>query len=125
MDEKTTKRLWIGSNILISIIRRMLVLDGHVNRLSAEFESYCRDDSMLKLYLTARSSHFTQPLDLGCFSVLKRAGGHEINAFIKAYISHITKLEFLIAFKSAYKASLIDSHVKGSFRGAGLIPFDS
>jgi len=46
--------------------------------------------------------HLTQPLDVGCFSVLKRLYGWELEAFIKAYINHITKTEFLFAFKAAH-----------------------
>jgi hypothetical protein len=103
---------------------RMLVLDGHGSHLSAEFETYCKDHNIITLCLPAHSSHITQPLDVGCFGPLKRAYGREINAFIKAHINHITKVEFLIAFKAAYKASMTESNIKGGFRGAGLVPFD-
>jgi hypothetical protein len=105
-------------------VYRMLILDGHGSHLSAEFESYCKTHNIITLCLPAHSSHITQPLDVGCFGPLKRAYGREINAFIKAHINHITKVEFLIAFKAAYKASMIESNIKGGFRGAGLVPFD-
>jgi hypothetical protein len=35
-----------------------------------------------------------------------------------------TELEFLPAFKAAHDASMTLSNVQGSFRGAGLVPFD-
>lgn len=103
---------------------RMLIVDGHESHLSAEFETYCKDHKIITLCLPAHSSHITQPLDVGCFSPLKRAYGQEINAFIKAHINHITKVEFLIAFKAAYNATMTENNVKGGFRGAGLVPFD-
>jgi hypothetical protein len=74
--------------------------------------------------LPPHSSHLTQPLDVGCFSVLKRAYGRQIETFIKAHINHITKVEFFIAFKAAYFESITSQNAKAGFRGAGLVPFD-
>ena len=90
---------------------RMLVLDGHGSHLSAEFESYCKTNNIITLCLPAHSSHITQPLDVGCFGPLKRAYGREINAFIKAHINQISKVEFLIAFKAAFKASITENNI--------------
>jgi hypothetical protein len=47
------------------------------------------------------SSHLLQPLYVSCFSPLKRAYSREIEALIRHHINHITKLEFLPAFKAA------------------------
>jgi hypothetical protein len=47
-------------------------------------------------------SYLLQPLDVGCFSPLKRAYSREIEALICHYINYITKLEFLLAFKAAF-----------------------
>ena len=135
---RTTSNGWTDNNTALEWIKhfdkhtatrtkgryRMLVLDGHGSHLSAEFEAYCKEHNIITLCLPAHSSHITQPLDVGCFGPLKRAYGHEINAFVKAHINHITKVEFLIAFKAAYKASITESNIKGGFRGAGLVPFD-
>lgn len=80
---------------------RMLVLDGHKSHESAAFEDYCKSHNIITLGLPPHSSQLTQPLDVGCFSVLKRAYGRQIETFIKAHINHITKVEF-IAFTAAY-----------------------
>jgi len=80
----------------------MLVLDGHESHESVEFQDYCKSHNIVTLGLPAHSSHLTQPLDVGCFSVLKRMYGWQIEGFIKAHIHHITKVEFLMAFKVAY-----------------------
>ena len=103
---------------------RMLVLDGHESHQSVDFESYCKDHNIIPLCLPPHSSHITQPLDVGFFSVLKRAYGHEISTFIRAHINHITKVEFLLAFHAAYDRSMTKENIAGGFRGAGLIPFD-
>ena len=81
---------------------RMLVLDGHESHESAVFQEYCKDHNIITVWLPPHSSHLAQPLDVGCFSVLKRAYGHQIETFIKAHINHITKVEFFLAFSAAY-----------------------
>ena len=103
---------------------RMLVLDGHESHDSAAFQAYCKSNNIIPLCLPAHSSHLTQPLDVGCFSVLKRSYGLQIEHFIKAHINHITKVEFFIAFKAAYEQSISAQNSQAGFRGAGLIPYD-
>ena len=103
---------------------RMLVLDGHESHESAEFQEYCKAHNIITLGLPPHSSHLTQPLDVGCFSVLKRAYGRQIEMFIKTHINHITKVEFFLAFTAAYKESMTTENCQAGFRGAGLVPFD-
>ncbi|KAJ8070704.1 hypothetical protein OCU04_001075 [Sclerotinia nivalis] len=103
---------------------RMLVLDGHESHESIPFQSYCKANNIICIRLPPHSSHLTQPFDVGCFGVLKRAYGCQIDGFIKAHINHITKVEFFIAFKAAYQQSITTQNIKAGFRGAGLIPFD-
>ena len=97
----------------------MVVLDGHESHLSAQFDQFCKENKIITLCLPAHSSHLTQPLDVGCFSVLKRAYGRELEAFIKAHINHITKTEFFIAFKAAHFNTITPENIKAGFRGAG------
>jgi len=97
----------------------MLVLDGHESHESAVFQDYCKNHNIITLCLPAHSSHLTQPLDVGCYSVLKRLYSREIEVFIKAHINHITKVEFFIAFHAAYMATMTEKNIKAGFRGAG------
>jgi DDE superfamily endonuclease len=102
----------------------MLVLDRHKSHESAEFQEYYKTHNIVTLGLPPHSSHLTQPLDVGYFSVLKRAYGRQIETFIKAYINHITKVEFFLAFTAAYKESMTVENCQAGFRGAGLVPFN-
>jgi hypothetical protein len=54
--------------------------------------------------------------------VLKRAYSREIEALIRHHINHITKLEFLPAFKAASERSFTLTNICSAFRGAGLVP---
>lgn len=103
---------------------RMLILDGHESHESAAFQDYCKTNNIIPLCLPPHSSHLTQPLDVGCFSVLKRMYGRQIETFIKARINHITKVEFFLAFHAAYKQSITSENAIAGFRGAGLVPFN-
>ena len=102
----------------------MLVLNRHESHESAEFQEYYKAHNIITLCLPPYSSYLTQPLDIGCFSVLKRAYSREIKTFIKAYINYITKVEFFLAFKAAYLASITAQNGQAGFRGAGLVPFN-
>jgi hypothetical protein len=45
-----------------------------------------------------------------------------VEALISCYINHITKLEFLLAFKAALDQSFTEVNIRSAFRGAGLVP---
>ena len=70
------------------------------------------------------SSHLLQPLDVGCFALLKKAYGREIKRLIRCSITHVSKTEFFPAFYVAHEATMTERNIKGAFKGAGLIPLD-
>ena len=43
---------------------------------------------------------------------------------MRAHINHVSKLEFLYAFREAFFASITERNIQGGFAGAGLVPFD-
>jgi len=102
--------------------RRLLILDGHESHHSLDFRELCKENNIYTLCMPPHSSHLLQPLDVGCFSPLKRAYSREIEALIRHHINHITKLEFLLAFKVAFKRSFTSANICSAFRGAGLVP---
>jgi hypothetical protein len=102
--------------------RQLLVLDGHESHQSLEFQELCKENNIYTLCMPPHSSHLLQPLDVGCFSPLKRAYSREIESLIRHQINHITKLEFLPAFKAAFDRSFTTANICSAFRGAGLVP---
>lgn len=50
---------------------RLLILDGHGSHLTPQFDQICEQNKIIPLCMPAHSSHLLQPLDIGCFSVLK------------------------------------------------------
>ena len=102
----------------------MIVFDGYKSHLSVPFEEFCKEKNIITLCLPIYSLHLTQLFDVGCFSMLKRAYGRELEDLIRAYINHITKFEFFIAFKATYIATMTSENIKANFRGAGLVLYD-
>jgi hypothetical protein len=68
------------------------------------------------------SSHLLQPLNIGYFAPYKRAYGQQIDALARSYINHVTKLEFLQAFKAAVQAPMTKGNICASFEAIGLVP---
>ena len=70
------------------------------------------------------SSHLLQPLDVGCFSPLKRAYGYQVETCIRLGRNYIDKLDFLKAFIPARAATISLSNIRSGFAAAGLVPHD-
>ena len=105
-------------------VYRLLILDGHESHHSADFEMYCEENNIITLCMPPHSSHLLQPLDVGCFGVLKKAYGREIEHLIRCSITHVSKTEFFPAFHAAFQATMTERNIKSAFRGAGLVPFN-
>jgi hypothetical protein len=103
---------------------RLLILDGHESHHSTEFELYCQNHNIITLCMPPHSSHLLQPLDVGCFGPLKQAYGRQIEDLMRAHINHVSKLEFLCAFREAFFASMTEKNIQGGFAGAGLMPYE-
>ena len=74
------------------------------------------------LYISPHSSHLLQPLNIGCFSPLKRAYGHQVETYMQLGRNHIDKLDFIEAFKPTRMAALNASNIRSGFAVTGLIP---
>jgi DDE superfamily endonuclease len=70
------------------------------------------------------TSHLLQPLDVSCFSPLKRAYGKEIQKYIQQGIHHIDKEDFLTIYSTVRQQVFTEQNVKSGFRATGLLPYD-
>jgi hypothetical protein len=103
---------------------RLLILDGHESHNSIRFQDICRDNNIITLCMPAHASHILQPLDVGCFSPLKRAYKKEVGALANSSINRIDKLSFLAAFTAVYQHVFSSENIKAGFRATGLVPLD-
>jgi hypothetical protein len=74
--------------------------------------------------MPAHSSHILQPLDIGCFAVLKRIYGKLVDQKMRCGVNHIDKLDFLAAYPQARIDAFKLNTIKNSFKAAGIVPID-
>lgn len=89
---------------------RLLIIDGHESHQSVEFDEFSEQNRIITLCMPAHSSHLLQPLDVGCFSPLKKAYGKQIENLMRALHTHIAKGDFLPAFKVAFAATFTSAN---------------
>ena len=118
------KKLFIPSTSRTKGIYRLLILDGHGSHLTPQFDEICEQNKVIPICMPAHSSHLLQPLDIGCFAVLKRAYGRIVETKIRNGINHIDKLDFLEAYPLARIEAFKPETIKNSFGAAGLVPFE-
>ena len=103
---------------------RLLILNGHSSHLTPEFNQICSQNDIIPLCMPAHSSHLLQPLDVSCFSVLKREYSKLVEGYIRTRVNHIAKLDFLTEFPRAHAACYKLDTIKNSFAATSLVPFE-
>ena len=103
---------------------RMLILDGHGSHLTPEFDHTCTENKIIPVCMPSHSSHLLQPLDVGCFAVLKQHYGQLVEQRMRLGFNHIDKIDFLTAFPSACIMAYKAQTIQNSFAATGLVPFN-
>ena len=103
---------------------RLLILDGHGSHLTPRFDQICNQNNIVPICMPAHSSHLLQPLDFGCFAVLKRTYGRLVGEKMRLRINHMDKLDFLSAYPQARDEAFGMDNIKKGFMASGLVPYD-
>jgi hypothetical protein len=103
---------------------QLLILDGHGSHLTLQFDRTCSENDIIPICMPSHSSHLLQPLDVGCFSVLKRSYYQVIDQQMRMGVNHIDKLDFLTAYPHARAEAYKSSTIQNTFAAAGLVPYD-
>ena len=76
--------------------------------------------------MPSHSSHLLQPLDVGCFAVLKRAYSRFISDLARRGYNHIDKFDFLDDYQRArLEAFQQPAIIQNSFAASGLVPVNA
>lgn len=105
-------------------VYRLLILDGHESHLSQDFKDYCFERKILTLCMPPHSSHILQPLDVVCFSPLKRKYSQRVRDLARRRVFHINKEGFLPAFKDAFFDVFTEANCRKAFEVSGLVPIN-
>ena len=68
------------------------------------------------------TSHLLQPLNVSCFSLLKRAYGREIKELARQGVYHVDKTDFLAAYTRIRPIVFTQKNIQAGFQATGLIP---
>ena len=121
---------WLQNTFIPAIAGRkvgtysLLVLDGHGSHLTPQFDKICSENNIIPICMPPHSSHLLQPLDVGCFSPLKRAYGRLVENKARLGFNHIDKFDFLQAYPEARTGTFKADTIKNSFAAAGLVPLN-
>jgi hypothetical protein len=102
--------------------RRLLLLDGHGSHLTARFIAFCLDKNIDLVCLPPHTSHLLQPLDVGIFSLLKRALSAEIEKLFRLDTRRIPRIEWTEAYIIARAKTFTSRNIESSFRASGIYP---
>jgi hypothetical protein len=104
---------------------RLLILDGHGSHLTPQFDRICAENDIIPLCMPAHASHLLQPLDVGCFAVLKRAYGRFVSDLARRGYNHIDKFDFLEDYQRARQEAYQSTTIRNSFAASGLVPINA
>lgn len=91
---------------------RLLILDGHGSHATAEFDRFCMEKKIIPLYMPPHSSHLLQPLDVSCFSPLKRLYGQRVQEQIQKGIYSVGKEDFIHIYPAVHQQSLSSLNIQ-------------
>ncbi|CAK43098.1 uncharacterized protein An18g00210 [Aspergillus niger] len=80
--------------------------------------------SIIPVCMPANSSHLCQPLDVACFSPLKKTYKDQVQQLIRTGYHHIEKIDFLDMYPKAHAQVFTKANIQSAFRASGLVPLD-
>jgi hypothetical protein len=120
---------WLENSFIPYVKKRQhgawsaLVMDGHGSHITPQFDALCMENNIVPICMPSHSSHLLQPLDVGCFGVLKHFYGQAVQDLARVGSTHIGKLDFLHLYPAARAATYTTSTIASSFMASGIIPY--
>jgi hypothetical protein len=103
-------------------VYQLLILDGHSSHATPEFDQYYAEKKIITLCMPPNTSHLLQPLDVSCYSPLKRAYRRKIKELARQGVYHIDKIDFLTAYTQIQPIVFTQQNIQAGFQATGLVP---
>lgn len=100
--------------------RRLLFVDGHTSHVSAAFIASCWDKKIVPLCLPPHTTHFLQPLDVGCFGPLDKAYKKALEEKNATGVVEVDKIDFLSMLRNAREKVLTQTVIMSGWAAAGM-----
>jgi hypothetical protein len=105
-------------------VYRLLILDSYRSHSTPEFDLFTKEQSIITLCIPPYSSHLLQPLDVSCFSGLKRSYRQELEQLIYIGYNYIDKSDFLAIYLAACKENITTKTSCSRFAATGLVLYN-
>jgi hypothetical protein len=99
-------------------------MDGHSSHCSEPFETYARKNNIIPLWLPSHFSHILQPLDVACFSSVKKRYRRGVKMLARDGQNHVDVDDFLRIYAAARPHALSNSNIESAFKATGIFPFN-
>ena len=105
-------------------VYQLLILDRYRSHSTPQFDQFYIEHLIITLYMPLHSLHLLQPLDVSCFTVLKRSYRQQIKELMQARYNHIEKPDFLTAYTIACIESITPNIIYSGFAAIGLVLYN-
>ncbi|XP_063417058.1 uncharacterized protein LOC134699386 [Mytilus trossulus] len=101
----------------------LLLLDGHASHIPVSTFEWARNHNIILQLIPALTSHFLQPLDVGCYGLLKDIYNSLCHKTIRTKNCALDHNDVCPMVCKAYKDALSTSNLQSAFRKTGIYPF--
>ena len=105
-------------------VYQLLILDGHGSHITLRFDLFCKEHLIITLCMPLHLSYLLQPLDVGCFVVLKQLYRRQIEEYIRNRVNHIDKQDFLEIYHIACTKTINPTNIHSSFAATRLVSYN-
>lgn len=107
-------------------IHRLLIVDGHCSHTYWRVVEFALNHDIHMLCLPSHSTHFMQPLDVGCFGILSKAYSKHLNTWhFNHPMGDIKKPHFWEVLSAARDDTYTVSTIKAAWKNSGCWPINS
>ena len=104
----------------------LLLYDGHSSHVNVPLIDWAEIHNVILFLLPAHKRYLTQPLDVGVFGPFKMNYYKECRNFLKRNPGRVvTRYDICKLTANAFSHTMSVGHITGSFRRAGIYPFDA
>jgi hypothetical protein len=105
-------------------VYRLLIFDGFDSHCTREFLEHLEDHKVIAYRLPPHTSHFLQPLDVGCFQPYKHWHAQAVDHATRTGCTSFNKAEFLAAIESIRAYTFKPRTIQKGWRDTGLYPLN-
>jgi hypothetical protein len=104
--------------------KRLLLFDGFDSHCTKEFLEILEDHHVIPYRLPSHTSHFLQPLDVGCFQPYKHWHAEAVDAATRSGCINFNKTEFLAAIEAIRASTFKPATIQKGWKDSGLCPLN-